>query len=212
MSTQMRSNQAKENENILSKKQKQTDQESVQSQALHPSVLQRAIANPRAVTPETILQLQQLYGNRAVEQLLGQEASDSTIEGMEEEDSQTGQVAGPSQVEGQSQSASESAVQLQAVTQVIQRAKPANLAAARALASGGYVTLRPRDGLRRGQRAGGFPFGNFEGQLPRRGVTYTEYDINPYNGYQRDGERIVVGSNGKYYYTGDHYQTFTEIT
>jgi len=43
-------------------------------------------------------------------------------------------------------------------------------------------------------------------------VTYREFDVNPYQkGVNRGAERVVVGSNGKAYYTGDHYGTFTEI-
>jgi len=44
-------------------------------------------------------------------------------------------------------------------------------------------------------------------------ITYREYDVNPYTeGVNRGPERIVFGSDGKAYYTNDHYATFTEIT
>jgi len=33
----------------------------------------------------------------------------------------------------------------------------------------------------------------------------------PPKGTRRDAERIVIGSDGKKYYTNDHYKTFTEI-
>jgi guanyl-specific ribonuclease Sa len=43
-------------------------------------------------------------------------------------------------------------------------------------------------------------------------ITYTEYDVNPYTrGVNRGAERVVVGSDGKAYYTNDHYTTFTEV-
>jgi guanyl-specific ribonuclease Sa len=52
--------------------------------------------------------------------------------------------------------------------------------------------------------------------LPRAGggnpITYREYDINPYvKGVNRGAERVVTGSDGSRYYTGDHYQTFTKF-
>jgi guanyl-specific ribonuclease Sa len=43
-------------------------------------------------------------------------------------------------------------------------------------------------------------------------VTYREYDVNPYvPGQNRGSERVVIGDNGKAYYTKDHYSTFKEI-
>ena len=43
-------------------------------------------------------------------------------------------------------------------------------------------------------------------------VSYREYDVNPYRrGVNRGAERLVVGDDGRAYYTGDHYRTFTEI-
>jgi hypothetical protein len=43
-------------------------------------------------------------------------------------------------------------------------------------------------------------------------ITYREYDIHPYTkGVNRGTERVVVGSDGKAYYTKDHYKTFTPI-
>jgi guanyl-specific ribonuclease Sa len=49
--------------------------------------------------------------------------------------------------------------------------------------------------------------------LPKTGpsgnITYKEYDVNPLKpGVNRGTERIVLGSNGKAYYTDDHYKTF----
>jgi RHS repeat-associated protein len=43
-------------------------------------------------------------------------------------------------------------------------------------------------------------------------ITYWEFDVNPYQrGVNRGAERLVVGSDGRAYFTSDHYQTFTEI-
>jgi len=43
-------------------------------------------------------------------------------------------------------------------------------------------------------------------------VTYREFDVNPLRrGVNRGAERIVLGSDGKAYYTGDHYNTFTPM-
>jgi single-stranded DNA-binding protein len=45
-------------------------------------------------------------------------------------------------------------------------------------------------------------------------ITYKEYDVNPRpapNTGGRGTERVVIGSDGKSYYTSDHYGTFTEI-
>ena len=68
-----------------------------------------------------------------------------------------------------------------------------------------------------GTRKGGVEFKNREGKLPSKGkdgkpITYKEYDVNPTPaGKGRDAERMVLGSDGKTYYTKDHYKTFTEI-
>jgi len=54
-------------------------------------------------------------------------------------------------------------------------------------------------------------------QLPKsdasgRPITYREYDVNPRQpGVNRGPERLVVGSNGRAYYTADHYRTFTPM-
>ena len=43
-------------------------------------------------------------------------------------------------------------------------------------------------------------------------ISYKEYDVNPYQkGVNRGAERLVHGSDGKSYYTNDHYKTFTPI-
>jgi len=51
-------------------------------------------------------------------------------------------------------------------------------------------------------------------QTTRNGesVTYKEYDVHPrVDGVNRGSERVVIGSDGKAYYTNNHYQTFKEI-
>ncbi|RDU24940.1 T7SS effector LXG polymorphic toxin [Anaerosacchariphilus polymeriproducens] len=48
-------------------------------------------------------------------------------------------------------------------------------------------------------------------KLPE-GISYREYDVNPYvKGQNRGTERIVIGDDGSVWYTNDHYYTFTKI-
>ena len=62
-----------------------------------------------------------------------------------------------------------------------------------------------------GKSIGGDYFGNYEGILPQgKGLKYREADCN-YTGGKRGAERIVYSSDGRVYYTKDHYQTFTEL-
>ena len=42
-------------------------------------------------------------------------------------------------------------------------------------------------------------------------IAYKEWDVNPPGSGGRDAERIVTGSDGSAYYTGDHYKTFKKI-
>jgi guanyl-specific ribonuclease Sa len=43
-------------------------------------------------------------------------------------------------------------------------------------------------------------------------ITYREWDINPYTkSVDRGAQRLVTGSDGSAYYTGDHYTTFTQF-
>ena len=59
---------------------------------------------------------------------------------------------------------------------------------------------------------GGDYFGNYEGRLPRvKGRTYREADCF-YTGGPRNEYRIIYSSDGHVWYTGDHYETFTELT
>lgn len=64
---------------------------------------------------------------------------------------------------------------------------------------------------------GGIVFRNREGRLPAtdaadKAIEYREWDVNPKQpGRSRDAERIVTGSDGSAWYTGDHYDTFTRM-
>jgi ribonuclease T1 len=61
---------------------------------------------------------------------------------------------------------------------------------------------------------GGRRFGNFEGLLPKKDksgkrIDYQEWDVNPkIQGKNRGTERLITGSDGNGYYTGDHYRSF----
>ena len=62
-----------------------------------------------------------------------------------------------------------------------------------------------------GKSIGGDRFGNYEGQLPaKKGRQWYECDAN-YRGKKRGAERILFSSDGLYYYTDDHYQTFIQM-
>jgi guanyl-specific ribonuclease Sa len=64
---------------------------------------------------------------------------------------------------------------------------------------------------------GGRIFGNYEGQLPRydgrrKRVEYREWDVRPRaEGRNRGAERLVTGSDGRVWFTADHYRTFIEV-
>lgn len=61
---------------------------------------------------------------------------------------------------------------------------------------------------------GGRRFGNFENLLPKKDasgkrIDYQEWDVNPkVQGRNRGTERLITGSDGKGYYTNDHYGSF----
>lgn len=64
---------------------------------------------------------------------------------------------------------------------------------------------------------GGRRFGNYEKRLPMkedgRKIQYQEWDVNPKRqGKNRGVQRLITGSNGKAYYTEDHYDTFVEVS
>ncbi len=64
---------------------------------------------------------------------------------------------------------------------------------------------------------GGRRFGNYERRLPERdaqgrSIRYQEWDLWPrVRGRNRGPERLVTGSDGRAWYTGDHYRSFTEV-
>jgi ribonuclease T1 len=70
----------------------------------------------------------------------------------------------------------------------------------------------PMDGY-----VGGRRFGNFENHLPRQDasgqrIDYQEWDVNPkLKGRNRGTERLITGSDGRAWFTSDHYNTFTEV-
>ena len=66
---------------------------------------------------------------------------------------------------------------------------------------------------RDGAAIGGDPFGNREGLLPEAsGRHYTECDIDT-DGYgSRGARRLIFSDDGLYFYTRDHYESFTEVT
>ena len=62
-----------------------------------------------------------------------------------------------------------------------------------------------------GKSIGGDRFGNYEGQLPsKKGRKWYECDAN-YTGWKRGAERVLFSSDGLYFYTDDHYNTFTQL-
>jgi ribonuclease T1 len=64
---------------------------------------------------------------------------------------------------------------------------------------------------------GGRVFSNRENILPKRDdagnkIEYQEWDVNPkIRGENRGAERLCTGSDGRSWYTDDHYKTFTQI-
>lgn len=60
-----------------------------------------------------------------------------------------------------------------------------------------------------GKAIGGDYFGNYEGALPDG--NYHECDINTNGRSSRGAERIIYSSDGRIYYTSDHYESFTRL-
>lgn len=60
-------------------------------------------------------------------------------------------------------------------------------------------------------------FGNYEKVLPQRDasgrrIQYQEWDVHPHREHvNRGAERLVTGSDGRAWFTGDHYAHFTEM-
>ena len=64
-----------------------------------------------------------------------------------------------------------------------------------------------------GAAIGGDIFGNREGLLPESdGRRYTECDIDTKGYSSRGSRRLVFSNDGLYFYTSDHYATFSEVT
>lgn len=63
-----------------------------------------------------------------------------------------------------------------------------------------------------GAAIGGDRFSNREGLLPEaKGRSYTECDIDT-DGYgSRGARRLIFSNDGLYFYTSDHYESFTEL-
>ena len=62
-----------------------------------------------------------------------------------------------------------------------------------------------------GKSIGGDYFGNYERKLPAvKGRKYYEADCF-YQGGKRNAYRIIYSNDGHVWYTGDHYETFTEL-
>lgn len=63
-----------------------------------------------------------------------------------------------------------------------------------------------------GEAIGGDRFGNREGLLPEAtGRSYTECDIDTNSQLGRGAKRLVFSNDGLYFYTEDHYETFSEL-
>ncbi|MFN3488547.1 MAG: ribonuclease domain-containing protein [Emticicia sp.] len=64
---------------------------------------------------------------------------------------------------------------------------------------------------------GGRKFGNYEKQLPQkdesgRRISYQEWDVNPkQQGRNRGAERLLTGSDGRAYFTKNHYKSFINV-
>ncbi len=62
-----------------------------------------------------------------------------------------------------------------------------------------------------GKSIGGDYFGNYEGRLPViKGVKYYEADCY-YTKGNRNADRVIFSTDGRVWYTGDHYNTFEEL-
>ena len=63
-----------------------------------------------------------------------------------------------------------------------------------------------------GAAIGGDTFGNREGLLPAAdGRKYTECDIDTYGYSSRGSRRLVFSNDGLYFYTSNHYESFSEV-
>ena len=63
-----------------------------------------------------------------------------------------------------------------------------------------------------GAAIGGDTFGNREGLLPAAdGRKYTECDMDTYGYSSRGSRRLVFSNDGLYFYTSNHYESFSEV-
>ena len=64
---------------------------------------------------------------------------------------------------------------------------------------------------------GGRRFGNYEHRLPERDaggrhIAYQEWDVHPHQEHRNRGaERLITGSDGRAWFTADHYGHFVEV-
>jgi ribonuclease T1 len=64
---------------------------------------------------------------------------------------------------------------------------------------------------------GGRVFGNYEHRLPESAadgsrISYQEWDVNPkVQGRNRGTDRLITGSDGRSWYTNDHYNSFVQV-
>ena len=64
-----------------------------------------------------------------------------------------------------------------------------------------------------GAAIGGDTFGNREGLLPAAdGRSYTECDIDTHGYDSRGAKRLIFSNDGLYFYTSNHYESFSEVT
>ena len=69
------------------------------------------------------------------------------------------------------------------------------------------------DQYKEGAAIGGDTFGNREGLLPAAdGRSYTECDIDTHGYDSRGAKRLIFSNDGLYFYTSNHYESFSEVT
>ena len=88
---------------------------------------------------------------------------------------------------------------------------PPNFVTKKEAGKRGWEAGKDLSGILPGCSIGGDRFGNLEGLLPEEpGRKYYECDVN-YIGGHRGAERLVFSSDGLIYYTGDHYESYTQL-
>ena len=100
-------------------------------------------------------------------------------------------------------------------------APPTGVARTDARVQSPALPVETDDTLQRIGRGGPFPFdrdgavfGNFEHRLPQRPrAYYHEFTVITPGAHNRGTRRIIAGGQPptEFYYTGDHYQTFTQV-